>query len=199
MLYETTIKLTQTVTDGKVRTESTIIGGQTLYTLEELESEAREVAMDEVRERFCDHWVDEVMLADAIREAWAFALAEDGAGQGSRPDLEDMVTGWDIHTSSIDIVGTLTPDNAPKLPWPDFIPSIDWERNGYWVDGRDPENQEEAEAYTNLVLAMEAARDSAIEAGESELEYRYSNEGVAEMIEANPMLFDEHGNYVRFA
>lgn len=167
----------------------------THYTLDELSLEARRHTLDNVAEREYE-MLDTDDLFPVIREAWAFALADDGGGEGSRPDLEEMVAGFDIVTrDELDVIGTLTPENAPKLPWVGDTGSVTMD-NDYGMIVRNAFGDEVADyAYSEEVLqGVRNAMQSAIKAGRDHLDYVQTHENAEDIIANSDMMFTQDGD-----
>lgn len=184
-----TITATGEITD--VTHDTTV---RTTYAFDELTPEAQGRAIDAVLEleaEAIDHTDD---IDATIKEAWAFALAEDGGGEGSRPDLESMVTGWDTgRGESVELVGTLYQNTSPKLPWPSGenearIEFFGEDSGAFHISGVDSDL-----ARVRLEDAVKLAIYAAIKAGRSQYEYYGSEEHARAEIEINEFEFTEEG------
>lgn len=124
----TVIEIDETGTPGEVTTDTTqkvtaSASAVTVYTLDELSPEARERALDKLREERNAGWDDgdRQSIAEVIVATLAEKLGTPGVqdyGVSDFPGIDGVeVEGWDIDRGSIAVAGTLTRDNAPALPW----------------------------------------------------------------------------------
>lgn len=195
----------------------------TVYTFDELSDDAKEKAIESVREFLARAWdsSDTEQLAEAIVYTLAEKLGSPGwdtYGSGDFPGIDGVtMKGWDLDRGqSIDLDGAFTRDNAPALPWVDGIERV--ELNGrrlnvFLVDTEPdctcPQDnwlvphdagcpsltpvQVSDEARSKLEQAARDAVSAAWHGGRTELEWMESDEYVKDHIEANEYEFTEEG------
>jgi hypothetical protein len=189
----------------------------TVYGLDELDADAQQKAIEHVAAKLGDDWWDSHDIQD-ITDVMMYALADElGApnlgewGVADYPGIDGVdPDGWDLDRGSyLGLKGTLTRENAPKLPWqPGLVEvllstgrdyttvDVQWDE-----DERDPEQErdltvvrEECKMLADAMeQAVERAMGAALAAGRKELEYKTSEEYARETIEANGYEFLEDG------
>jgi hypothetical protein len=179
----------------------------TVYQLAELSDEAQERAVRDVAEKLMGDWWDSDD-ADRITEIIVFTLANEFGtpghgeyGEGDYPGIPNVkVTGWDLDRGqSVEITGSVTRENAPRLPWVDGIESVQLTSRGpgpdfevIFADG--VESSDLGQPTTDMEQAVRDAIHAAWKSGRSELDYRDSAEYARQEIEANEREFNEDGS-----
>lgn len=126
-------------------------------------------------------------------------------GPGDYPGVPGVqLTAWELERGAfVALDGTLTRENAPALPWNDWIEEVrllSASRMGtvISVEESDTTPYHGSPELTVLLAAMEeAVQDAlgeALSAGQKEAEYRAGEENLLELAEANEWLFTEHGD-----
>ena len=104
----------------------------TVYSLDELEPDARRKAIEGIAELLGGDWWDSSDIddiSDVIRYTLAnkFGTPDHGKyGVGDFPGIDGVtLESWDLDRGSyVGLRGTLTRENAPALPWDDDIDSV---------------------------------------------------------------------------
>jgi hypothetical protein len=190
-----------------------------VYTLDELEPDARQRAIETIAEKLGGDWWDQHDI-DNVNEAIAYALAtalgtpgRENWGEADFPGIDGVkLGGWNLDRGSyLTLRGTLTRENAPALPWADGIIEVNL-TNGYGrdetgidvetdEDDLDPDNEldltvvrEQCRALADAMeTAVEDAMHAAMKVGREQMEYISSAEAAVEHIEANEREFYEDG------
>lgn len=101
----------------------------TVYSLDELQPDAREAAIDGIRELLGGDWWDSGDIDD-ITSVMTYTIANKFGtpghgdfGVGDFPGIPDVkLNGWDLDRADyVNLDGYLTRENAPALPWVDGI------------------------------------------------------------------------------
>jgi hypothetical protein len=184
-----------TTRDGQVIKE------WTTYSYDELNETAKGNALGAVQNMLAESW--DSFDVDRISEAIVYALAKalgspgwDTYGSGDFTGIKGLkVAEWDVsYRSFLAFDGYLTPETAPKLPWPDDSdlfrvgPTNEvWTTSGFdlWLNNRD-----DVKAFK---YAWDSALEAALKAGREEYEYMSSEEAAQEYIDANEPEFTETG------
>jgi len=189
----------------------------TVYSLDELEPDAQEKAIEGIAEKLGGDWWDSSDIDD-IASVMAYTLAnefdtpEHGKwGVADFPGIDGVtLESWDLDRGSyVGLRGTLTRENAPALPWADGVVEVGLtSRRDYTEidvvtdeDELDPEQErdltvvrEECKALADTVqAAVEAAMQAALRDGRAELEYKTGAEYAKGFIESNEYEFLEDG------
>ncbi len=128
-----------------------IVTHTTVYTLDELDPQVREKAVENVRNLLGGAWWDQSDDDDLARVI-VYTLAEkfgtagwDTSGVGDFPGIPGIkLDGWDMQRGQYIVLnGRLTRDNAPALPWVTGLGAVDLEaqRDHTYlsVENEDPE------------------------------------------------------------
>lgn len=189
-----------------------------VYHLDELEPEARERAVEAIADKLASDWWDESDIDD-ISNVIVYALANEfgtpGHGEHGVADFPGIpgvgLDGWDLDRGSyVALRGTLTRENAPRLPWEDGIVEVTLTAGrGYtWVDveiDEDevdlmnlpdlPDNRRRRVGYIEIEMeeAVRNALHAALKSGRTEMEYKTGEENAVSMIEASGYEFEADG------
>lgn len=187
----------------------------TVYTLDELSPSAREKAISAIAEKLGGAWWDSADIddiSDMIRYTLANAFGvpgHDNYGEADFPGIPGVeLDGWDLDRGgSVALRGTLTRENAPRLPWADGIVEVRLTtvRSGNYTsvdietdeDELDPANELDltvarercGELADAMEEAIENAMHAALKSGREEMEYRTSVEYAEQEILANEREF----------
>jgi hypothetical protein len=181
-----------------------------VYTLDELEPEARVKAIENVAKLLAGDWWDSFdieSVSETILYAFAGALMSPGwnkYGEGDFPGIDGVtLSGWDLDRGdSVAFDGVLTRDNAPCLPWVDEFAQVRLEsapRSGHTrvevvVDDEDSDMTAAVRSMQEAVVnAMFTAKDY----GRKQLEWLTSNERAGDDILANGREFTADGELYR--
>jgi len=177
-----------------------------VYTLDELEPEAREKAINDMAEKLGGEFWDQNDtddISDVMRYTLANKFGTPGHGDygvGDFPGIDGVkLVSWDLDRGSyLGLKGTLTRENAPALPWVDGVIEV------ILTEGRDYTSidvdfDEELTA-DDMQLASdtmeEAIRDAMHEAmrdGRAEIEYKSGPEYAAEYLDSGAYEFEADG------
>lgn len=179
-----------------------------VFTLDELDTDARERAIETVSGKLTGDWWDS-NDNDEIALAMVFALAgvlgtpgRDRFGEGDFPGIDGVaLDAWDLDRADmISVSGWLTRLNAPRLPWIDAIDTVllTGQRWGTGMDVRADDDVEIRESELDAAsVAMRAALARALEvakqAGRDQLTYVGSAEYAEEHIQSNGLEFHADG------
>jgi hypothetical protein len=189
-----------------------------VYHLDELEPAAREKAVEAIAAKLGGEWWDSSDIddvSDVIRYTLANEFGTPGHGDygvGDFPGIDGVtLDGWDLDGGGyLSLSGTLTRENAPRLPWTDGLVEVTL------VGGRDytsisVEIDEDEVDLMNLPdlgrnradrvrfiggemgQAVRNAMSAALKSGRDEVAYRTSPEYAEGVIEANEYEFLEDG------
>jgi hypothetical protein len=179
----------------------------TVYEYDELSEDAKARAVETIRERLNGIWWDSSDVDDVTGEM-VYKLAEklkspgwDTYGEGDFPGITDVqVTEWDVERGqSIKVIGTLTRENAPALPWADGIDYVMLGGGDYWpevhvaLDGVDTTTELMLAVVDAMTNAVEDSIRSAWQAGRDRMDYLESDEHALEYIEGNDREFHADG------
>lgn len=188
---------------------------KTIYRYSELPATAAEKAREETRDRLAE-WIESDDLDEVMVESLGYTLGQHEGGF-EHPLRGVTIAEWSIDRNGRDYLrldGTLYPETAPKLPWPDDVGYIRLGRtNVVWTGNDrdawliDPETGDatcpewmadsDREDVTTLFDALDAAIAGALESGCQQYDYLTSEEYAAEWLEANdPETFDEAGGWI---
>lgn len=177
-----------------------------VYQLGELEEHAREKAIEAIAEKLGGDWwdsddIDDV--SDVIRYTLANEFGTPGHGDYGVADFPGIdgvkLDGWDLDRGSYVLLrGTLTRENAPRLPWTNGAVEVDLAagRNGtsISVEFDTSLTDDDLELINDQIEdAVRAAMHAALKSGRKEMEYKTSAEYAKEAIEANGYEFLKDG------
>jgi hypothetical protein len=169
-----------------------------VFAFSELDTDAQERAVSNVRELLNGSWWDSADTED-IGDVILWVLAEafhspgwDTYGSGDFPGIDGcQLDGWDLERGqSIELRGTLTPDTAPALPWHDGMVGLTFDRTYrlgavQWDSDADLFDDEMGEAERAMDTAVAAAFALALRAGEDEMGHKTSEESALDWCENN--------------
>jgi hypothetical protein len=177
-----------------------------VYTLDELEPDARERAIENVAEKLGGEWwesSDTDDISAVMRYTLANKLGTPGHGDwgvGDFPGIDGVeLRSWDLDRGSyLGLKGTLTRENAPALPWSDGVIEVTLTEGRDYTSISVEFDDEMATPDIELIEGQmdEAVRDAMHEAmrdGRAEMEYKTGPECAREDIEANEREFYEDG------
>ena len=177
-----------------------------VYTLDELEPEARRRAIGEVAEKLGSTWWDSNDnddISDVMRYTLANQFGTPGHGDfgvGDFPGITGVtLQSWDLDRGNyIGLTGVLTRQNAPALPWTDGIEQVALrEGNEYTsidVEFDDTLAEPDMELVNDqMTEAITDAMHEALRDGRAEMEYKTGEEYAAGFIEGNGLEFLEDG------
>jgi hypothetical protein len=177
---------------------------------DQLTETAQEHAITIIRGKLANEWFeseDGQMVADTMVYAFATAIGAphaDEYGEGDFPGIAHVkLSGWSIRDGgSVFLTGTLTPENAPALPWTDRLDSVVLESvgNGTSIvvreDRQSPTGAPFAE-FDTMESAVQDAVNTGVSAGIAEFEYRTGEENARNYAENNATIsFDEDGDII---
>ncbi len=178
----------------------------TVYTLDELDEAAQEKAVQYIVGKLGGDWWDSFDI-ESITETMVMGLAEqlgtpghENYGVGDYPGIPGITAGgWDIDRGQYFLIsGTLTRENAPKLPWVDGLDEIEVEAkhdHNYYTCVSETLTCEEVDRIgAPVVQAVRDAVHAAWKAGEDEYEYLTSEQRAREWIDSNDAEFTEDGD-----
>ncbi len=190
------------------------VESKTIYRYSELDQEARDNALEQVRERLYE-WIESDDLSEVMIESLGYGLGQHdgGQGQGLRGiELDE----WAIDRNGRDylrISGTLTRETAPNLPWPEDVGyvrlgrvNLEWtgsDRDAWLIDTETgaalyPEwmADRDRDDVRALFDKLDDIIGTALESGCSEYDYLCSEEHARDWIDANdPEVFDADGDW----
>jgi len=177
-----------------------------VYTLDELEPEARRRAIGEVAEKLGSTWWDSNDnddISDVMRYTLANKFGTPGHGDfgvGDFPGITGVtLQSWDLDRGNyIGLTGVLTRQNAPALPWTDGVEQVALrEGNEYTsidVEFDDTLAEPDMELVNDqMTEAITDAMHEALRDGRAEMEYKTGEEYAAGFIEGNGLEFLEDG------
>jgi len=177
-----------------------------VYTLDELEPEARLRAIGEVAEKLGSTWWDSNDnddISDVMRYTLANQFGTPGHGDfgvGDFPGITGVtLQSWDLDRGNyIGLTGVLTRENAPALPWTDGVEQVALrEGNEYTsidVEFDDTLAEPDMELVNDqMTEAITDAMHEALRDGRAEMEYKTGEEYAAGFIEGNGLEFLEDG------
>lgn len=182
-----------------------------VYSYDELNDKAKIKAAEEIRDKLNGPWWDSSNV-DEMKAEITYGLAEalkspgwDTFGRGGFPGIDGVtVTGYDLERGqSIDVEGTLTPANAPRLPWVEGMVSVALNDPDCgplfveWEDGHE-DGVETAASYAAETAMKEAIRNAmqlAWRMGRDEMDYIEGTEYAVEWIEGNNPEFHADGRF----
>lgn len=187
----------------------TITTFTTVYTFDELDEPTQEKAVANIAEKLGGDWWDEHDNND-IRDVMVWTLAEQfGApghldyGVSDYPGIPGItIVGWDLDRGqSLTLSGTITRENAPKLPWVDGLDAIEVEAkrdHNTYTRVSDTLTCEQVDALgANMVQAVRDSVSAAWKAGYGEMGYKSSEEHAREWIDGNEPEFTADGELYR--
>jgi hypothetical protein len=191
------------------------------FTLAELKAREDQAAYEAARATLdVALWDDDVhteSIGETIRYAFAGALKSPGwdtYGEGDFPGIDQVtLAGWDLGRGAyVSLSGTLTPENAPALPWHPWIESVTLTANRHgtaifandsddapyvpWQtpeSGPSPQVRELTDVRDKIVRAVWEALNEALAGAQRQAEYYSSQEYLDETAEANGYEFDTNG------
>lgn len=189
-----------------------------VYQLDELEPVAREKAIEAIANKLGGDWwdsndIDDV--SDVIRYTLANEFGTPGHGNygvGDFPGIDGVeLDSWDMDRDGyVGLRGTLTRENAPRLPWQDGIVEVtltagrDYTSVSVDIDEDEVDlmnlpdlghNRADRVRFIEGAMeqAVEHAMHAAIKSGRAEIEHKTSEEYAEGMIEANEYEFEADG------
>jgi hypothetical protein len=189
-----------------------------VFTLDELDENAREKAIEAISDKLAGDWWDSHDIND-INDVIRYTLADefgtpgrDQYGVADFPGVPGVeLDGWDLDRGPyLELRGTLTPENAPSLPWEDGIVEVTLtpgrEYTSISVDIDEDEvdlmnlpdlGHNRADRVRHIEGEMEQAihnaMSAALKSGRDELEYKTGDENTVAVIEANEYEFEADG------
>jgi hypothetical protein len=183
----------------------------TTYCWSELSTHAQDKAIEQIRELLAGAWWDESDNED-IAATMLYALADafqspgyDTHGEADFPGIEGLkVESWNLDRNEYNLSGCLTPATAPALPWPEKAKQFVFKSHGSgayveveategewvaWEDQIDPPAE-----FDN---AINDAVAKALEAGQTEYDYKTGEEWARQRCEEDTDEFYDDGSLYR--
>ena len=169
-----------------------------LFTLAELEPSARGKAIAAIAERLSGAWWDSHDnddISDVIRYALACEFGtpgHDAYGEGDFPGIPGVkLDGWSLDRGScVVLTGTLTRDNAPRLPWVEGLVEVSLtagrDSTSIVAEFDDVLTADDIELASDAMeCAVRDAMHAALSSGRDEMEYKTGPEYAESLIEDN--------------
>lgn len=181
---------------------------KTVYTFDELTDEAKDRAVELVREKLAGSWWDSsdtTDIANVIVMSFAEEIGTPGAdvfGVADFPGIDGItLDAWNLETGLVLFNGVLTREAGPKLPWGETaLASVEMRgashyrtMNGFYAEG----GEKPSEDGQHLFRAIDEAAKTALRTGQDEAEYKTSEAAAREWCEGNEVQeYEEDGTLV---
>lgn len=177
------------------------------YSFDELSEEAKETAVKETSNKLAGDWWDQNDIDD-LSDTMLGTLSEQlkTPGWEESPDGSCLAalgvkhTEWDLDRRTYKVSGCLTPTTAPALPWPtdatQWGSSRDFHGWKLYVSEDDGYEDTADESRPDVIAfrdAWDKALGAALNAGQTEYDYKTGEVYAREWLEGNGGTFNEDG------